>query len=259
MICATWSTEYASLSAGRWGVVMARPRVPKDTATNRRPGAMAVPDPARSRAGRHRPVDSRDLAGARDIASVVDARIRQHVHGAGSVSSPSPTRSCGPSPRSAPCPRTRPPGRTGRTRHPRSAPTGKPTATATPPIRSAPNPPTSPRPARRQARNLPGSRPGRRARRQPNDETLNRMCAAMSGQVRGRVLLVLRQRRPSTPGRRIHLPGPCGLVRVAEWQVHLCRAGQDQHLAPGAAEPVPLRHDRAQWPDRPEKRAAGAR
>jgi len=39
---------------------------------------MAVPDPARSRAGRHRPVDSRDLAGARDIASVVDARIRQH-------------------------------------------------------------------------------------------------------------------------------------------------------------------------------------
>lgn len=45
---------------------------------------------------------------------------------------------------------------------------------------------------------------------------------------------------------RIHLPRRCGLVRAAEQQVHLCRAGHDQHVAPGAAEPVPLRDDRVQ-------------
>lgn len=55
---------------------------------------------------------------------------------------------------------------------------------------------------------------------------------------------------------RIHLPRRCGLVRAAEQQVHLCRAGHDQHVAPGAAEPVPLRDDRVQGPDHAGKRDA---
>ena len=41
---------------------------------------------------------------------------------------------------------------------------------------------------------------------------------------------------------------PCGQrgVRLGEDQVDLLRAGQDQHVAPGRAEPVPLCHHRAQ-------------
>jgi hypothetical protein len=45
-------------------------------------------------------------------------------------------------------------------------------------------------------------------------------------------------------------------VRAAQQQVHLCRAGQDQHVALGAAEPAPLRHDRVQRADRFGKRVA---
>ena len=122
-------------------------------------------------------IASRDLAGARDIASVMDARIRQRVdpllpqpQGPWAERVPqlpdperraylaeiaammddrkqrlgqyaAQTRPRGLSRRSARCRTMRPPGRNGSARRPRSPPTGRRTATTTPTTRSAPNPP----------------------------------------------------------------------------------------------------------------------
>jgi len=45
------------------------------------------------------------------------------------------------------------------------------------------------------------------------------------------------------------LPGRQRRVRLGEDQVHLHRAVQDEHVAPTAGQPVPLRHHRAQRRD----------
>ena len=84
---AIWAAETRDARDDRYrraGHGRAPARLPAGTVP---PGPVAVPHPAGGRTGRPGPgevirtaIASRDLAGARDIASVLDARIRQRVY-----------------------------------------------------------------------------------------------------------------------------------------------------------------------------------
>ena len=130
-----------------------------------------------------RAISSKPLTGARDVAAVIDARIREHTgtlvpqdpgpwadrvpdiedagrreyvgqlaeamdgRTDGSASSPPRRRQCGRPARSARCPPTSWTGSNGRTGPPRSPPTGRCSVTTTPATRSAPSRSTPRRPA----------------------------------------------------------------------------------------------------------------